>query len=221
MDIVSNPYCVAAEIQRVLKPGGLWVNFSMPLRQPHEPAEFGLFTLDELPAFLKSAGLELAERHQQRYTIIDFQMVDKNAPALLHNVHFFMAQKPGLAATGTFWRKPLSDEDYWRNAVPEYIEGRTAQVIRAIAYSGKGRSHAFEASFGFNVFPFLDRFSVSEDHGTQLGGVLDLVDGQRSIAQIHDKLIRNGHEIDCLDLCELFDHLSARHGLVNMRYEAL
>lgn len=217
MDIVSNPYCVAAEIRRVLKPGGLWVNFSMPLRQPHEPTEFGLFTLHELPTFLNSAGLELAESHQQRYSIMDFQRIDKNALALLHNVHFFMALKPNLPVTGVFSRKPLSDEDYWRYAVPGYIEGRTAQIIRAISHSGKGTSYAFEASFGFSSFPFLDRFSVSEDHAAQLGDILDLIDGKRSISQIHDVLIQNGHEIGCLDLCELFDYLWARHGLVNMK----
>jgi hypothetical protein len=169
---------------------------------------------------LKPAGLYLAEAHHERYTIVDFQRVDKNAPAWIHNVHFFMARKPSslsVPASVLAENGALEDEETWRRTVPCFMEGCTAQVIRATCYSADGSRQNSELSFGLSPFPFLDRFPIAEDHATFLSVVLELIDGKRTTGEIQTKLTEQGFEITGSDLRELFHYLSGRHGI--LRFE--
>jgi SAM-dependent methyltransferase len=219
MDIVGNPLRVANEIHRVLKPGGVWLNYSLPLHQPAEPPEFGLFTLDELPAFLKSADLQLVKAHHDNFVVTDFRRFDQSAPVWTHNVHFFIAQRPAApSASGTVLdhNSTLGEsDDTWWDTVPRFFNGNTAQIIHATSYRAGLRNHSPELSFGLDVFP-LNRFPIAEDHANFLMLVLDLIDGKRTFGQIRDQLTPNGFQMTDSDLRELFYYLSDRHGIVRI-----
>jgi SAM-dependent methyltransferase len=218
MDVVNNPQRVATEIERVLKPQGIWVNFSMPLRHSTEPPEFGLSTVEELPAFLRSAGLDLVEARNENFATLDFQKIDTNAYVCLSNVHVFTARKSIFNGPRMFFgeNERHEDRETWWDKVPAFNKDFTAQVTRATCYGAKGSTQTSELSLSPGPYSFLDRFSLASDDAAILSGILDLIDGIRTTREIHNQLSLRGFAIATNDLRELFHYLSDRHGIVRI-----
>jgi SAM-dependent methyltransferase len=71
MDLVSSPLWLCAELQRVLRPGGLWINFSNPFSVPGEPIELDRPGLAEVRELLATSGFEVLEAERREFALND------------------------------------------------------------------------------------------------------------------------------------------------------
>jgi len=209
MDIVGNPLRVAIEIQRVLKPGGVWVNFSLPLRWPVLPRELGRFTLEELPAFLERAGFQLSESRQERFSCVNLEKVAETAPTCRMSVHFFVAAKApdtGKSMSGSYnGGIAAGDDDGWWRNVPEFVTGRRAEIASMMHICSERGSPRFEGSS-----PYV----LQEDDARMLKSLSELIDGKRTYSEIYSAIVGQGFGVSLPDFRELFHYLSDRLGFI-------
>lgn len=223
MDIVGNPLRVAIEIQRVLKPGGIWVNYSLPMRPPTAPTELGCCTLEELPAFLGATGLETIVSEYERFSFIDLEKISATAPTYLHSVQFFVARKtsdlrhfPGIRGQPRLLR--VINDDGWWNAIPKFLPGRTVEIhsVEAITDLCSDRqSQRFEVSFGF-VFG-TGPWVLGDANIQRLKSVLCLIDGERTFADVYKMIAAQDFESKQTDFRELFHYLIDRLGVIGIQ----
>jgi SAM-dependent methyltransferase len=82
-DLVPNQRAFAGELRRVLKPGGIWISFGIPI--PH---------LD-LPQFLKQAGVDALEISTHQHRHLDLSGLSEHAPVTAQMPVLFVARKNG------------------------------------------------------------------------------------------------------------------------------
>lgn len=206
MDIVGDPLGVAAEIRRVLAPGGVWINFSIPFKVPGEPPELGAPGLDELPGILGPCGFAIVERERRRFTLINVDALDDAVARRQHEVHFFVARAAGAAPVPAA-RGP-SDAAWWQR-VPRVAPGHDVQIIRRQVFEATGRSERVEvgsAQLGFPAAP--DVLFFIEALFSQLDG--------RSTRALYDALAAAGIPFEERAFYELVRMLAERHGVLRL-----
>ncbi|MDB6008730.1 MAG: hypothetical protein JWL65_980 [Gammaproteobacteria bacterium] len=221
MDIVGNPSRVAREIHRVLKPGGVWVNFSLPMRTTIVPQEFGCFGLAEMPGFLGSVGFQLLESREERFSLLNLEKISKAATTVAHSVHFFTARRQ-LDVTASNGNNchgiAVRDDDAWWRSVPRFTSGRTAEIASVVEYCSDLRKRRFDVSFGLVRLPAsegtIPRYALDADDANRLNAFLGLIDGTRTNREIYHTLLAQGVRFSGADFRELCHYLSDRYGLV-------
>jgi hypothetical protein len=221
MDIVGNPEWVASEIRRVLKPGGVWVNFSLPLFTRSIPRELGPIGLEELPLYLNEADLELVDAQHQRVSFLNLERVAENTAALWNSSHFYTARKPVRGSTGgaTVNKKSLLDEDVrWWKGVPHFVStgGVHISSIADAEFGTKPKSSA-RMEISFRLQSSRKRFVLREENARCLRALFELIDGNRTYREIHEALVTKGGGVDASLLPELSHYLSDRLGLINVQ----
>jgi len=217
MDIIGDPLQVAIEIERILKPGGVWVNFSLPMLAPVLPQEFGSLTLEELPVFFGPAGFEFIESRRERFTIMNLEKIYAEGRLLRNSVDFFTARK--VASTRRYDVKQaiaLSNEETWWRNVPRFATGRRAEISSVAEFSSDRQSRRFEASFGFWSDCVASRYTLDEVDAARIKAVVELIDNTRTYIDIYDTITMQGFEISRSDFRELIHYLSDRLGLVSV-----
>ncbi|MDD5275191.1 MAG: class I SAM-dependent methyltransferase [Methylovulum sp.] len=126
LDIVSNAELFSQEIYRVLKPSGVWINFSKPF-SVQEPAELGRYRLAELPDYFNKLGFVVEDMSCQRFTPFNLATIDAETDNVDDVVHFFTLRK-SAALMQIPEPKPIS-RFFTKNAavwheIPRIVEGR-------------------------------------------------------------------------------------------------
>jgi SAM-dependent methyltransferase/uncharacterized protein YbaR (Trm112 family) len=221
MDIVGNPRRVTAEIMRVLRPGGLWINFSLPLRLPDLPQELGSFTLDELEEFLRPLGFQLLESRHVYFKLLNVEKISEPTESCRHKVHFFVSQKPvnSVQSSEVYSRclALVNDEGWWKS-VPKISPARGAEFITTTDFGSERIDRRVEVSFGLIRIPGVGAFprhTLEEDDMCRLKHILELIDGNRTYGEILSTIVdAKGLKVAPGDFCELFHYLADRHGLI-------
>lgn len=213
LDVVGNADAIAREIHRVLKPGGIWFDFSRPPRLSTQPDEFGRRSLEELPSFLQPNGLRLIDSSHVRFTLLNLTAISPDILTVQHDVHAFIARRaPGgveISATGDGTRFHGDDAGWWRQ-VPEVAALHRVCLASAKTYSPGGPTRHNEISFG------QGRCRVSADDAHRLESVLELIDGKRTIREIYARFVAQGFETNSAEFRELLHYLDSRHGAVRL-----
>ena len=187
MDIVGDPLGIASEIQRVLKPDGIWVNFSAPFKLPGDPPEFPHPEPSELAALFGPRGLQMIKAERRRFTLLNLDPIYAGGHRNAQEVHFFVARKysPGIATPKRFqiWDKP--DPSWWQ-LIPEIIPGREVQFIQKRLFGPSGPEERTE--IGLNAVTF----SVSSEHIAFAQALFSHIDGKHKLRDILDSLISQG-----------------------------
>jgi SAM-dependent methyltransferase len=106
LDIVPDPAAIAAEINRVLAPGGVWINHGPPFRLASDPPALRVRTELDLPALLDGFGFAPLESETLAHEPIDLDQVIPLATIRLYPVLSFVARKtrtlPPPAASAAF-----------------------------------------------------------------------------------------------------------------------
>lgn len=213
MDIVGNPLGVASEIQRVLEPGGIWVNFSIPFGIPGEPPELGAPGLSELPGLLRPCGLEVVESERRRFTLLDFDKVYTGGNRVSHEVHLFVARKPaqaGEAGGGQPGERLARGDAAWWKRVPHVVPGREVQIIRKRVFAPTGVADRLEVGGNSTSFP------VSADDVAFVEVFFGQIDGKRTVREIFGELTSYGVPLTEAQFRELMYILAERHGVLRL-----
>jgi SAM-dependent methyltransferase len=132
LDVVPNQKALASEVCRVLSPGGVWINFGLPLASTAGDLSA---TLD-LPLFLGSTGFALLEHSMHRYSHLDFSAVSTWAATSMQTPVLFVA------------RKNVSRDEERRDAFAEYFAGEWKRALSAIPRLRTDVSVSHERRFG-------------------------------------------------------------------------
>jgi SAM-dependent methyltransferase len=218
MDIVGNPRHVTAEIERVLEPDGIWVNFSSSFRMPTDPDGFGRFPLEELPEFLAPTRLRSVHSHLQPFKLLNVEQLSPKPTVYQLAVHFFVARKAacGPASTSTgqgagVFAEPRSD---WWLGVPTFERGRRARMISFAEVIDGALKRNWAVAFGLEGFR---SFRTSRNHVRDLSRLFELVDGKRTAAEIFEQWNGRKTLVERVEFLELLHYLSDRHGLLSLR----
>ncbi|HEV2989106.1 MAG TPA: methyltransferase domain-containing protein [Candidatus Angelobacter sp.] len=209
MDITGDPLGVAAEIQRTLKPGGIWINFSNPFKLPGDPPELGPPEPSELPALFEPLGLNLIKVERTRFNLQNLDPIYAGGHRKLHEVHFFIACKRVLRqaceAEGTersgngIKRFQLWDrgQGEWWQYVPKIIPGREVQIIQKRVFGPHGTENVVE--IGLNEV----RFRVAAEHTAFVEMLFGQITGKHTLREVFNGLLSNGLSLTEMEFREL------------------
>ncbi len=209
MDAVGNPWSVIDEITRVLRPGGVWVNFSLPFRLPDEPLGHGRPQADELAGTLTHRGLEMVDHASVRFSPVDVSDIYPDAMTFEQAVQFFITCK---VATGdnASWHEGSAVN--W-HAVPRFARGRSVHLDLTQSLSVSGTATHRGMRIGGAVGAFGVR-GIGVEDAKLLEDLLGVIDGRRTLREVQRVLANLGHEVSDVQFAELLYYLGQRDGLL-------
>lgn len=144
LDVVRNPVLLISEIRRVLRPSGIWVNFSMPFKLPGDPPALARPGIPEMKGVLRRLGFKLIMGTEHRFSFLNLERLYKSAHRAEQNVHLLVSQKTGRLPLNPVTSEPsgdvsVSDEAWWEH-VPAWLAGREANVVRSRRFGSNGIS---------------------------------------------------------------------------------
>jgi SAM-dependent methyltransferase len=214
-DIVDNPLQLAEEIQRVLAPDGVWVNFSHAFRAPGDPLPLGPRKLEEVPLVLGPLGFEVALLDNKRFAMLDVGEIDPEPPRTDDDVHLFVLRKTGGPAPAAPFRAlrqrfSAGDPTLWQ-ARPRTIAGKDISISTNRLFDSRGARAQAELRVGPYAMP------IPEGHGNLLASLLQLVDGQRTLREVRTNLAAAGAPLSDSDFLALVYCLSIDRYLLDLR----
>lgn len=218
MDLESNhPRYLTNEIHRVLKPGGIWVNFSIPFRIPGDVYNLGPVSIDRLSTFFKPFGFELLSSQQGRFKAWNFEEVTDTGDRPDHEVHFYAAKKVSQYKEQKIYMSFIDyftnkNNDLW-NRIPALVEGRTLAVINKTEFRPCGISQSKALSVAFSK-ENEELFPVENDQAEFIEKFFKLINGKRSLRDIYNLVIESDIELTKDEFIELFHALSIFYYLI-------
>ena len=177
LDIVSNTERFSQEIHRVLKPSGVWINFSKPFNV-QDPAELGRHRLAELPEYFNKLGFTVEHTDCHRFTPFNLRIVDAEADNLDDVVHFFTLRK-NKQPMQVLKDRPVSrfftNNDAIWHEIPRIVKGREVTFFQKRFFSDQ----AHDESLWLNV---MGQFiAVPADLALLVESFFALIDGEKNL----------------------------------------
>jgi SAM-dependent methyltransferase len=218
MDLAGNPLGVAAEIQRVLKPGGIWINFSNPFRLPGDPPELAPPEPSELAGLLEPIGLDIIKAERRRFTLWNVNNIYEGGHRNVHEVHFFIARKPARPRPLRFARQSKmwdqQDDDWWRR-VPRIVPGKEIQIIRKRVFGPVGMENHVEIALN------AVSLSVSAEHTALAEALFSHIDGKHTLLEILCNLEAQGMAMSQTQFRELIYCLLNQYCVIRLDNQQL
>ena len=213
MDVAGNPLGVAAEIQRTLKPRGIWVNFSNPFKLPGDPVELTPPEPSELADLFEPLGLEMINAKRQRFTLWNLDGISDLGHRNMHEVHFFVARKPVNPKPITFQSFQIWDQrdgDSWWQLVPRIIPGREIRVIQQRTFGPGGTEESVEIGLR------AESFAVSPEHTAFAEALFGHIDGKHTLREMFSNLLSHGIEMSQSQFRELIYCLLNQYCVISL-----
>lgn len=213
LDIVSNPKRLAEEIYRVLKPDGLWINFSNPFSIPGDPVELSPRKLNELPEFFYEIGFDTVNFEKKRFTLLNLENVCDETVNIGQLVHFFTLRKNDLNLPDKnklVQRFFNHNDSVWRE-IPKIVKGRELTFAWTKSFDGRGCG-----SERVEIRVAGDFFSIPPDIAILLETILECVDGKNSLRKLFDILQEKGIGLSDEAFLQLIYVLNMQHYLIEL-----
>jgi SAM-dependent methyltransferase len=210
-DIVDNPVHLAEEIQRVLAPGGVWINFSHAFAAPGDPIELGARKLEEVPLVLGPLGFDVLSLQRKRFIMLDPSAIDPEPARTEDDVHFFLMSKAVDRAKLTRFselraRFEANDPSLWRIR-PRPVPGKEVSISERKSFGAEGSERFTELKVGPYGMP------IPASHADLLAVVLEQVDGRRTLGEMYEVLEESGAAPSRAEFLELAFCLSVERYL--------
>jgi SAM-dependent methyltransferase len=212
MDVTGDPLGVAAEIQRTLKPAGIWVNFSNPFKLPGDPPELAPPEPSELPGLFQPLGLDVMKVERTRFNLQNLDHIYAGGHRNLHEVHFFMARKDENSGTGIKRCHDFgSDQNKsWWKCIPKIIPGREIQIIQKRVFGPCGARNVTE--IGLNTV----NFTVSAEHTALVEMLFGQFDGIHTLREVFNGLASQGMTMTEMEFRELVHCLLKQYCVISL-----
>ncbi len=210
LDIVPNTSWFIHEIRRILKPGGIWINFSKPFTWPLDATSLGPRQLSEVPPILHDQGFEELQRKMTRFNVLSVEDVFQGGERFDQEVHMFVARKsmdlPETSSSVEGRMKTQRDE-VW-NQIPKLVRSREVAIIEKKVFSVD--SHEYVT--GIQV---MDAFiPMDQDFLSMINTLFEGVDGKRTVIQLRDYMLEQDITMSSQDFLDLIYCLNVEYYLL-------
>ena len=213
MDLLENPLQVAAEIRRVLKPSGIWINFSVPFAVPGEPTSIVPPGISEVKTLFEPIGLEFIDGRSERFRIWNFDKIYPYGERIEHEVHFLCfrrtAQTPATQSAIRTWRDPIHGNDEWWRQIPRVAPGKEIQIIHRQVLASNSTTDATELKIARTVVP--------QESMALVEGLFRQIDGKRRLRDVWNELTSRAMEISEVQFCELIQYLANERQVLHLQ----
>jgi len=184
LDIVSNPIGLAQEIHRILKPEGLWINFSKPFRVASDPSILGMRKLDELPPLFNNLGFEVINLENVRFNYLNLENISHEVDTVNQLVHFFTLRKSKSYEKNEIFKQVSRFFDpncssVW-NERPRMVVDRNLTFSQQKSFNG---SSSVNETLSISVMGHM--FSIPPDFAFLLETIFRAIDGERNLREIY------------------------------------
>lgn len=209
MDVLADPLHVAREIRRILKPGGVWINFSNPFPLPDEPTTIGRPGIDELADILRPLGWGMERCERRQFSWLNTDDLTPFGDRSIQDVHFFAARKladssitdaelPGVPHLD--WdcapKRSVSREIHFAHKRTPRNDGTVNTVLEAQLQR-------------FGNLPMSPQAMVFFEH------IMKSADGRRTVRDILAGIPSNDRLADGNEFLTLMQYLIRHHGLLS------
>lgn len=132
IDIVPNSEWFMQEIYRILKPGGVWINFSNPFSWPLDATNLGPRQLSEISPILQAQGFNELMLKKTRFNMMSVEDIFSDGEKRDEKVYIFAARKTNdtkkehrSAVRGHIQKNP---NEVW-NQIPKLIDSRQIALV--------------------------------------------------------------------------------------------
>jgi len=218
MDLECNhPHYLTNEINRVLKPGGIWINFSLPFRVPGDVFELGPVKALKLPAFFEKLGFELLCNEQQRFKLWNFEAVTDEGNRVDHQIQFYVARKNSSSKDQKLYMSFFDyfahqNDELWAR-IPKTIDERTLSVIKKSEFRESGIHNSQELQITFTKECFQS-FPVESEYVDLIETIFKLINGKRSLHDIYNFILEDEIKLTKDEFIEFFHALLIYYYLV-------
>lgn len=214
LDFVSNPKRLTEEIYRVLKPGGLWINFSNPCRMPGDPVELGRRKLNELPVFFEKMGFDVLSMENERFALLNLEKIYAEAGNNEQLVHFFTLRKNENDRNLSGYDKPIqrffkSNDSVWAET-PRVVKGRELTFARKKSFEQGCSNELIEISVEGHYFSIPPNFAMLLDM------LFKHVDGKNSLRKLFTVVHEKGISLNEDAFLQLIYVLNVQHYLIEL-----
>lgn len=189
LDIIPDPETTAQEINRVLRPGGVWFSFGLPFRLLSDPRGMDRWQAQDMAEFSARFGFELLAVETREFSHLDLTSIDPKAVGWRHEIIEFTVRK-AMAAPPDEAQIALRDfyggeKDRLLRLAPRIRKGQTLAASET-CFLEDGREHtAQEIQLGASQeriqLPPVARRLIEKlwrglDGSRALGEILALID---------------------------------------------
>ncbi|MDX8128461.1 methyltransferase domain-containing protein [Methylomonas sp. OY6] len=215
LDIASNPKRLSEEIFRVLKPDGMWINFSNPFRVLGDPVELGWRKLNELPDFFKKMGFEPVSMEIEHFTLLNVEKICNETGNTKQLVHFLTLRKsqdiPDFSKNEKSIQRFFKQNDNIWHEIPEIVKGRELDFVRRRSFDELGRvRESLEISLAGHFFSIPSNFAML------LETIFECINGNNSLREIFAVLQQNNIGLSEVEFLQLIYTLNIQHYLIKL-----
>lgn len=183
MDLMVDPVATAREIRRVLKPGGIWVNFSNPFIFHEEERRFGSVQTSEMDAVLSHVGFSVPHCDSIKFNHLNFAHLHPDGLGVPQTAHHFVAfsatNVPATEGNYTTSNLKRASSPAWWKQVVHRVPSRTVESRARKAVASNGNITSYEIGVSGDFLP-IDSATL-RFFETLLGAV----DGKRTVKDIY------------------------------------
>jgi len=213
LDIVPNTAWFIQEIRRILKPGGIWINFSKPFTWPLDITSLGPRQLSEITPILNDQGFEELQRKMIRFNVLSVEDVFQGGERFDQEVHMFVARKStnALRENSSFvkGRMQTQRDEVW-NQIPRLVRSREVAIVEKKIFS----VDLHEYVTGIQV---MDAFiPMDQDFLLIISALFEGVDGKRTVNQLRNYMMEQGITMPSQDFLDLIYCLNVEFYLLTL-----
>lgn len=215
LDIVSNPKRLSAEIYRVLKADGLWINFSNPFKVPGDPTELDRRRINELPDFFRKMGFDVVDMGIERFSLLNLEKLFPETGNTKQLVHFFTLRKIHTEQNSFNTEKPIqrffrANEAIWWE-VPRVVMDRELFFVRKKSFDQLGRASEY-----IEISVAGQSFAIPSDIAMLLEKIFEYCDGKNNLKMLLGILQKNGIYLNEEEFLQLIYMLNVQHYLIEL-----
>lgn len=213
LDVVSYPEGFIEEIYRILKPDGVWINFSNPFKI-QTPSELGRYKLNELPHYFNKLGFDVLNLECQHFTLLNLEKIYPEADCNNQIVHFFTlsknqqsAQHTGLKPNSRFFNK---SDSIW-NEVPHIIKGRELTFLTRVSSDIQFQNEQMEIGL-------MEKYlSVKYELGCLLQIIFQYIDGISNLKELFLNVQKQMPNLSEANFLTLIYFLNIQYYLIDLK----
>ncbi len=197
----------------MLKPSGLWINFSNPFRISGDPVELGPRRLNELPEFFNEMGFDAVNFESKRFTLLNLEIICDETSNMKQLVHFFTLRKNDLNLTHkskSVQRFFNHNSNVWRE-IPEIVKGRELTLAQTKSFDGQSCGNE-----RIEIRMAGDFFSIPPDIAILLETILECVNGKNTLKELFTILQEKGIGLGEDTFLQLIYVLNVQHYLIKL-----